>query len=213
MKKILLVDDHKIIRNGIRYYFDESQEYEIGGEASDGIEALEKLYSGKYHLVLTDISMPNMDGINLIKSIRKDFPDLKIIALTMHGEARIIKQVLKENVDGYVLKNSGEDELKEAINAVMSGKEYFDKEASRAIIEDLSKKPAKKERLVTEAKLSHREKEILRLITEEYSNQEIANELFISVRTVETHKRNLIEKTGAKNIAGLVMYAIESGLT
>ncbi len=212
MKKLLLVDDHEIIRSGIRYYFEDHLGFSVKAEASDGVEALEELEKESYDVMLTDISMPNMDGTDLIREARKRYPELKIIALTMHGEAHIIKQVLKEQVNGFILKNSGKEELIKGIETVLGGEDYFDERAMRSLISDIAKKPQKKDRLVLDIKLSSRELEVLKLIAGEYSNREIADKLFISIRTVETHKRNLIEKTGAKNVAGLVMYAVERNL-
>lgn len=212
MNKLLLVDDHEIIRNGISYYFEDNPNIEVQAQATDGLKALEELEKQSFDIMLTDISMPGVDGIELIQKARKLYPKMKIIAFTMHSEAHLIKQVLKENVDGYVLKNSGKKQLLEAIDAVLRDDEYFDEQAAKSLINDLTKKPQKKERLVIDVELSKRELEILKLVVDEESNQEIADKLFISIRTVETHKRNILDKTGCKNIAGLVMYAVERNL-
>lgn len=212
MKKILLVDDHKVVRDGLKYYFEESEEYEISDEAAHGKEALEKLESGQFDLVITDLSMPEMDGIELMKNIKERLPELPVIALTMLGETQHIKQMISNGVNGYLLKNCGEEEIIKALNMVFSGENYFSNDVTKALVNDIAGKRAPKQRLTLETPLSSREKEVLKLIVEEMTNQEIADKLFISVRTVDAHKRNMLEKTGAKNIAGLVMYAVEHDL-
>ena len=207
---ILLVDDHQMVREGLKSIFENDDNYHIEAEAINGIEALNLLKDIKVDIVLTDISMPGMDGVELTKTIKKNDPLQKIIALTMLGESQHIKQMLKAGVSGYLLKNCGSKELKKAITRVLEGESYFSPEVSQIIMNDLTGKHGS--RMATEIELSDREKEILHLIIREYSNQEIADTLFISPRTVDAHKRNLLDKTGSKNIAGLVLYAIEKRL-
>ena len=208
---ILLVDDHQMVREGLKSIFENDDNYFIAAEAMNGIEALNLLKEIKVDIVLTDISMPGMDGVELTKTIKKNDPLQKIIALTMLGESQHIKQMLKAGVSGYLLKNCGSKELKKAITRVLEGESYFSPEVSQIIMNDLTGKQHGS-RMATEIELSDREKEILHLIIREYSNQEIADTLFISPRTVDAHKRNLLDKTGSKNIAGLVLYAIEKRL-
>jgi len=212
MPKIMLVDDHKVVRDGLKYHFEDHAEFDVSLEASNGEEALNLLTKNEVDVVITDISMPVMDGIAFLKEIREKMPDQKVIALTMLGEVTHIKQMISLGVNGYLLKNSSEDEIILAINTVIEGQNYFSKEVTQSLIDDLAGKRKPKQRLTIETPLSKREKEVLRLIAEEYSNQEIADELFISVRTVDSHKHNLLEKTGAKNVAGLVLYAVEHDL-
>ena len=212
MKKILLVDDHKVVRDGLKYYFEDTEAFEITDEASNGIEALEKIESGNFDLVITDLSMPEMDGIELMKNIQEKYEGMPVIALTMLGETQHIKQMISHGVNGYLLKNCGEEEIIKALNMVFNGESYFSSEVTNALINDIAGKRKPKQRLTLETPLSGREKEVLKLIVDEKSNQEIADELFISVRTVDAHKRNMLEKTGAKNVAGLVMYAVEHDL-
>jgi DNA-binding NarL/FixJ family response regulator len=213
MINILLVDDHKVVRDGLKFYFEDHDDYHITAEAENGVDALSKLDSQQFDLIITDISMPEMDGMALMKEIRERLPEQPVIALTMLGESQHIKQMLALGVNGYLLKNSGEDEIINAIGKVISGDTYYSQEVTQILINDLSGKKIKpKTRLTLETPLSDREKEVLKLIVQEYSNQEIADKLFISVRTVDAHKRNMLEKTGAKNIAGLVMYAVEHDL-
>ena len=213
MHSILLVEDHKVVRDGLKFYFEGNKEVRIASEASNGVMALELLSENKYDLVVTDLHMPEMDGIELIKQIRELYPDQPVLALTMASEAKFIKQLIQNGVNGYIIKDSGEDEIVNAVNSILSGKNYFSGEVTQTLIDDMTGKKVKsKQRLTVETPLSDREKEILKLIASEYSNPEIAEKLFISVRTVDAHKRNLLDKTGSKNVAGLIMYAVEKGL-
>ncbi len=210
MIKILLVDDHRLIRDGIRFYLDSEEDISIVGEASNGKEGLIFLEKnpGNVDIVLTDISMPEMNGVDFTLAIQKQFSDLKVIALTMIKDSQYVKQMLQAGASGYLLKNAREKEIKEAINIVSKGGTYYAQEATQAIMDFMSKKK-KSDDVVS---ISAREKEVLRLIIDEMSNQEIADKLFISIRTVEAHKRNLLEKTNSKTLAGLVKYAMNNFL-
>lgn len=211
--RIMLVDDHKMIREGIKTYLAEDESYKIVGEAENGIDCLEQLESLEVDLVLSDLNMPEMDGLELAKELKSKFPDIKLIALTMMGESQHIKQMLAEGAMGYLLKNCGESEVKLAIQNVMMGGTYYSPEVTNIIMNNIRKvKTKSSSNVAMEMPLTDREKEVLRLILKEYSNQEIADELFISVRTVDAHKRNLLDKTGSKNVAGLVIYVVDRQL-
>ena len=212
MEKInlLLVDDHNMVREGLKSIFENDEQYHVAAEATNGVDALNTLKNLRVDVILTDISMPQMDGVEFTKAVKKAYPDQKVIALTMLGESQHIKHMLKAGVSGYLLKNCGSKELKKAIARVMDGETYFSPDVSQIILNDLSGK--KQARMATEIELSEREIEVLHLIIREYTNQEIADTLFISPRTVDAHKRNLLDKTGSKNIAGLVLYAVEKRL-
>ncbi len=213
MKKILLVDDHKVIRDAFRYYFTEDSGYEIHDEAINGKEALNLLESNTYDIIITDINMPVMDGVELVTQIREKDKEQKILALSMSNEIRIIKKMLALNINGYILKEAGKDEVVHALENILSGENYFSPDVSRTVLESMTSANLKpKKRLTVEVDLSNREKEILKLIMEEKSNQDIADELFISVRTVEGHKNNMLIKTGCKNLVGLTKYAVEKNL-
>lgn len=212
MVSIMLVDDHEVIRDGLKFYFEGLSDFAVVAEASDGKGAIEVLLKQSVDIVITDISMPGMDGLELMQYISEKHPDQKVIALTMLGESQYVTKMISLGVQGYILKNAGKQQLLDAVKAVSNGENYFSKEATNAIIDALANKKKAKQRLTVETPLSSREKEVLKLIIDEMSNQEIADKLFISVRTVETHKHNMLEKTGCKNIAGLVMYAIERNL-
>ncbi len=208
--RLLVVDDHKMVREGLRSVLEDEENFRIVNEASNGIEAMKMLEKADVDVVLTDISMPKMDGIELMKEIKKAYPEQKVIALTMLGEAQHIKQMLQAGAAGYLLKNCGSRELKRAIHAVNNGENYYSPEVQEVVMDYLS--GMKKSRMSIDLPLTDREKEILHLIMKEYSNQEIAEKLFISQRTVDAHKRNLLAKTGTKNIAGLVLWALEKRL-
>ncbi len=216
MIKILLVDDHKVVRDGLKFFLKDIPNFSIIAEVENGKRAIEVLSDSQVDLVLTDINMPEMDGYQLIENLKADFPTVRIIVMTMVDGAKNIKQVISMGVNGYILKNADQDTVILAINQVMEGKDYFQNEVTQAIIYDITKKKKIASELTPklslDTELSKREKEVLKLITREKSNNEIADELFISVRTVETHKTNLLLKTGAKNVAGLVLYAIEHDL-
>ncbi|MBV6642729.1 MAG: response regulator transcription factor [Cyclobacteriaceae bacterium] len=211
-KSIILVDDHKIIRDGLKMYFTDNDDYVIEAEAENGVEALEILSKQTFDLVITDISMPEMDGITLAQEIKEKYPDQKVMALTMMGENQHIKHMLAAGVNGYILKNSDKSEIMTAIKTILNGENYYSGSVTKIIIDGIAGKKKPTQRLTLETPLTTREKEVLKLIVKEFSNKEIADQLFISVRTVDAHKRNLLEKTGCKNIAGLVVYALEHNI-
>jgi len=207
--RILIVDDHKLIREGIAHFIEDDEKYVLTGNASEGIEALEFLEKNEVDLVLTDIRMPHMDGIELTKNIHSKYPDIKIVGLTIMNDNNHIKKMMNAGAVGYILKNCSESELKRAIDQVMRGETYYSPEATETVMNSLMKK---KTTISVDMPLTTREKEVLELIVKEFSNQEIADKLFIGLRTVDAHKRNLLEKSGAKNVAGLVVYAINHNL-
>ncbi|WKK65902.1 response regulator transcription factor [Lutimonas zeaxanthinifaciens] len=209
--RIILVDDHSMIRQGLKSFLEEA-EISVVAEAKNGIEALEKLDELEVDVVVSDIMMPEMDGIELTKQISQKHPDLKVLALTMMNESYNIKKMLGAGALGYLLKDCTQDELIRAIKTVAEGRNFYSGEVTQIIMEGFGSKPKEKNRVVHEIALTERELEILHLICKEKTNPEIAEELFVSVRTVETHKRNLLEKTGCKNVAGLVLYAVERNL-
>lgn len=210
-KNILLVDDHKIVRDGIKSMLEDRAEYHIAAEADSGKQALELLKELKVDLIIMDISMPEMDGIcctNLIKSQNKD---ANILILTMLNEEQHIRTLIEAGAKGYILKNSGKEELIKAIEATINSENYFSDAVTRIMMMDLvnrSQLKLKKNHIP----ITDRELDILGLILKEYTNQEIADKLFISVRTVDAHRRNMLEKIGARNTAGLVKYALEHKL-
>ncbi len=211
--KILLVDDHKIVRDGIKVLLQDATDIEVVGEAENGKHALEKLTEFTPDLMIIDINMPVMNGIECSREVVKKYPSVKILALTMLNEQEHIKNMIAVGAGGYVLKTSGLEELVKAIKTVSSGKNYFSDEVKNIIMMNMVKKKTHVSKISGERiPLTSRERDVLEYIVKEFTNQEIAEKLFISVRTVDAHRRNLLEKTGSRNTAGLVKYAIENNL-
>lgn len=209
--KVLLVDDHPIIRDAIKLYFESIEDITIAGEADNGQEALELLKANQYDLVITDIVMPEMNGVELLTEMQQIYPQQNVLVLSMINEASQVKKMIALGARGYVLKNSPKEEILDAIHTISKGDTYYSKEVFEIIMGQIAgRKP--KQRLTVEIPLTRREKEIVKLVMEEFTNQEIADKLFLSVRTVEAHKRNILEKTGCKTVAGLAIYAIERGI-
>lgn len=210
---MVLADDHKIIRDGIRSLLENEEKYVIEGEAENGKEALKLVKELNPHLVIMDINMPILDGIDATKMITKNYPETRVLVLTMTSEQEHIKKMIEAGAGGYILKNSGREELISAIETVLEGQNYFSDEVKDAIMQNMVQRQTRNEKIAGEpVPLTRREKDVLNLIVREYTNYEIAEKLFISVRTVDAHRRNLLEKTGARNTAGLVKFAIENKL-
>ncbi|MBL4592233.1 MAG: response regulator transcription factor [Flavobacteriales bacterium] len=210
--KILLVDDHDLVRIGIRSYLEmESGRFEVIGEASNGISAMAEIKVNKPDIIIMDINMPQMDGIKATKEVKKRYPEMKILALSMLSESQHIKAMITAGADGYILKNTSPDQLFEAIEKVCDNETYYSFDVSQKILSSFSKKKKSLSKYEN-TQLTAREKEVLYLIMKEYSNMEIAEKLYISTRTVDAHKRNLIEKTGVKNLVALVNYVHEKRL-
>jgi DNA-binding NarL/FixJ family response regulator len=210
--KVLLADDHKLVRDGIKGYLEEDPAITVVAEAGNGEEALEMVVEKDIDVAILDINMPKLDGIKTAEQIRERKSGVKIIALTMLNETQHIRQMLRAGATGYLLKSCSRSELLLAIKSVNAGDTYFSQEVTHSVMQAMRGQSNAKRSKFNQILLTKREKEILHLITLQYSNQEIAGKLFISVRTVEAHKRNLIEKTGSKNVVGLVLYAIENGV-
>ncbi|NLH33553.1 MAG: response regulator transcription factor [Lentimicrobium sp.] len=211
--KVLLVDDHKIVRDGIISLLQGEENIQIVGQAENGLEAIDKIGKLSPDLVLLDINMPILNGIECSQQIGKKFPKVKILVLTMLSEHEHIKNMLASGVCGYILKNSGRKELITAINTLMNGENYFSDEVKNVIIKELIRKKTNQGKISGEIiPLTPRELDVLRYIIDEHTNQEIAEKLFISIRTVDAHRRNLLEKTGSRNTAGLVKFAIKNNL-
>lgn len=208
--KLFIVDDHKMFLEGIQSILEDLDFIEIIATAKNGEEALKLLKSLTPDIVITDIDMPNIDGIELTKKIKAEISNIKVIALSSHYKSTVISTIIKAGINGYILKNTGKIELLKAIETVYNGENYFSDEVKKIMSESLFNVKSTKDNNV---QLSDREKEILRLIVQEKSTKKIADLLFISVNTVETHRKNLMRKIGAKNMVGLVKYAIQQDLT
>jgi DNA-binding NarL/FixJ family response regulator len=208
--KVLIADDHKIIRVGLRGILDKTNEVEVVAESEDGTQVLEILKSIVTDVVLMDIDMGRTSGIETTRRVKEAFPDVHVLALTMHEEQDNIIQMLEAGASGYLLKNTGVEELLAALHAVAKGDSYFSNTVSATLLKALTNiKASARPKHSKDIPLSDREIEVLKLIAGEYTNSEIAEKLFISTRTVDTHRRNILEKLQLKNTAGLVKYAIE----
>ncbi len=207
---LIIVDDHSIFRDAIKFVLAQSDKINIIGEAASGYEFLSMIEDTKPDLVLMDIAMPGLDGVDTTKEAIRKYPDLKVIALSLYGEEPYYYRMVEAGAQGFVVKDSGSDELLKAINLVISGENYFSNHVLYKMIRDF---PEKEDLTISESKetkLSKRETEILDLICDGLSNNEIADRLSLSRRTVEGHRCNLIAKTGAKSTIQLVLYAMKN---
>jgi DNA-binding NarL/FixJ family response regulator len=216
MKKIsvLIADDHALIRTGIATLLQHYDDFAVVGEATDGAEAVEMTGKLQPDVVLIDLAMPRVNGIEATRLIRERYPNIKVLVLTMHENDEYIYQIFKAGASGYVLKDASREELCRAIRAVAKGEKFFSARVSDIIVENFIKR---KETLHVELSsadipLTKREKEILALVAEGLTNQQIAEKLFISPRTVDTHRTNIMQKLDLHDVASLVRYAIKHGL-
>jgi two-component system response regulator NreC len=209
---IVLADDHTILRAGLRALLTADPSFEIVGEARDGREAVRCVEKLGPDLLLMDLSMPRMSGMDAIREIKKRYPDTKIIALTVHKTEEYLLTTLQAGADGFVLKDATHDELIMAIKNVMRGKSYLSPGVSEKIIEGYLDGKKSNRSLSSWESLSQREREVLKLIAEGYKNKEIAEDLCISLKTVEKHRANLMKKLDLHNAAALTVYAVDKGL-
>ena len=204
--RVAIVDDHKMFRSGLRFLLNDIPEMKVVGEASNGLEFLDLAANEIIDIVLMDINMPEMNGLEATCKAFKLYPKLKIIVLSMHGEEEYYDQMVDAGVQGFLLKNSGVEELNAALQAVINGGNYFSQELLVGILDKKKQKQFQKEVV----KLTQRELEVLKLICEGFCNADIAKKLFISHRTVDRHRSNLLSKTGCHNSTSLVMYAVKN---
>jgi DNA-binding NarL/FixJ family response regulator len=209
--RVFLVDDHKVVIEGMEMLLSNTPDIIPVGFAQSGEDAVVALEAYRADVVLLDINLPGMNGIDTCKVLREKYPDVKIIALSMLQESSLIKLMLKSGAHGYLLKNAGKDEVVAGIRRVHAGERFLGDEVNSIILDSLTH-PGKSRTPGPTASLSRREKEVLALIVQEFTTQEIADKLFISFGTVETHRRNLLIKLGARNTAGLVRLALEYNL-
>ncbi len=209
--RVLLVDDHVIVRDGLKTLIGPQHGMEVVGEAESGKQALRLCKEEAVDLIIMDINMPEMNGIEATRKIREVYPEIKILALTMSDRDTHIRSMIQAGASGYILKNAGKKELKKATEALMEGRHYFSDHAAKSVMTELVRKKGKVEK-AGPVRLTPRELEVLALIVNEHTNQEIADKLYISIRTVDAHRRNLLQKTGARNTAGLVRYALSHNL-
>lgn len=198
--KILLVDDHKILLEGTQRLLSGLDFYEVTGTASSGKEAMSLLTSQDFDILVSDYELPDFTGLEIIKVAQSINPEIKVIVLSMHDDPSVVKELLKENIDSFVLKNDAHSSLLQALDKVTSGKKYFSDEISEILVRQINAPTEKSD-------LSPRETEIIKLIVRDFSTKQIAEVLFISEKTVETHRKNILRKTDCSTIVSLVNYA------
>ena len=209
MTHLAIVDDHSIVLQGLELMLRDAPQLSLTGLYQNGDQLLSALQQGEsINTVLMDIHMPDINGVELCKMVKRDYPSVAVIGLSMVSEMSLVRLMIKNGASGYLHKNAGKDEVLMALEKVRQGKRYFSEEINDMLIEGTSR-GEKTVRKSPFPRLSRREKEVLGLIVDEHTTQEIADKLFISFGTVETHRRNILSKLGARNTAGLVRIALE----
>jgi two-component system response regulator NreC len=214
MKKVrlLVADDHKIFRQGIKKLLEEEADLQVVGEAADGRDAVKKATELKPDLVLMDIAMANLNGLEATKQIKKVLPDTKVIMVTMHKNEEYILQSFQAGASGFILKEGAVEELVHAIRSIHQDKSFLSPTISKTLIDAYLRKMETGKTETPFDLLTDREREVLQLIAEGYTNREVAKALFISVKTVEAHRAHIMQKLNIHDVAKLVKYAIQKGL-
>jgi two-component system nitrate/nitrite response regulator NarL len=207
--RVLVADDHPVVRKGLQSCLERQESLKLVGEAADGDEALEKTLALKPDVVLLDISMPRRDGLAVTVALRKDAPQVKILILSMHSNKEYLFRIIQAGAHGYVSKGASPDQLLKAIQSVHNGETFFSPEIAQAALNQLVNNGGKKEPF---AQLTTREREVLILIAQGRSNKEIASQLGIGVRTIETHRERIMRRLDIHSVAGLTKFAIANGL-
>ncbi len=208
MIKVFIADDHQIVVDGIKSIMDENNEISVVGGALSGEDTLAQLKALEVDVLLLDINMPGMDGIEVAQRLKEEGHPVKILILTMHNNPQFTKQLIEIGVLGCMMKNAGKQEMLKAIKTVYEGDRYYGAEVTETLFDSIDKS----QKATQKAELTKREIEVLKLIANELTTAEIAEELFISTHTVETHRKNLLSKLGFKNSAGLARFAAKNGL-
>ncbi|MCF8256034.1 MAG: response regulator transcription factor [Flavobacteriales bacterium] len=208
MIRLLIVDDHEMIRNGLMSLISDEEDMTIAGFATNGREAVAACDRQPIDVVLMDLMMPDMNGVEATGAISRRYPNTRVLAVTINEQGRYIKEALKAGAAGYILKHSSKEEILTAIRTVASGRPHFSGEVLARISEEFAKGGKRNDHPV----LTKKEQEVLQLISFEFSNQEIAEQLGCGMRTVDTHKRNLIKKLEVRNVVGLVKFAMREGM-
>ncbi|MEQ6168161.1 response regulator transcription factor [Ekhidna sp. MALMAid0563] len=203
--KIFLTDDHAVLLGGLIKILSAEDDLDVIGSAGTVRETLDDLTQKNVDLLITDYNLPDDDGLTLIRRVKQKYPEIKIIVLSMHDEGHLIKEILKEGINGYILKKDSHEELVNAVRAVKNNKVYLSSDVNTMLMKGLN--GTEEQKLLTD-----REREILKLIAKEYTNRQMAEELFISERTVETHRKNIFRKTGTNNLVGLIKFAYANNL-
>jgi two-component system response regulator NreC len=210
--RLLLVDDHKLIRDGLKSLIAKQPEFEVIGEAGDGLKAVSLVKELKPDIVIMDVSIPELNGYDATRQIVSEFPDVKVIALSMHSDRRFVLEMLKAGANGYMIKDCAFEEITRAVTAVWKGQTYLSPQVAGVIVGDFINQKGIQERSAI-AQLSEREREVLKMLAEGHSTKEIASKINLSIKTIETHRKNIMDKLGIRNIAALTKLAIREGLT
>lgn len=200
--KIFIVDDHQMVIDGLSMLIKAVPGFEIAGVSNDPEKAMDLLKETSVDILLTDVSMTGMSGAELTRHVRKQYPDIKVLALSMFGDSMVVSEMMDAGVSGFILKNTGIQELEEALKKVAAGGNYYSADITKRLVESYKDNQEGNH-------LTDREIEIIRMIEREYSNKQIAHLLFISERTIETHRKNIFRKTNTQTVVGLLKYAYE----
>lgn len=209
---VVIADDHEIFRDGLKLMLQKAENVNLVGEAGDGKELLALIETVRPAVVITDIKMPVMDGVEATKLIKERYPDTGVIALSMFDDEQLILEMLEAGAHGYLLKNSDKFEITDAIQTVYDGKQYYCKFTSGKLAKLIAISRNNMQKKKKEAEFTDKEKDIIRLICKEYTNKQIGEELFMSTRTVEGYRMKILEKMDAKNTVGIVIEAIRLGI-
>ncbi len=213
MINILIADDHTMFVDGMESILKSESDLQVAGRSYDGPSVIDFLKNNKVNIVLLDVNLPGMNGIEVCKEITAHYPDVRVLAISMFNEESFVSEILNNGAKGYLLKNTGREELLKAIRTVANGDSYFSKEVTETIMKSLmNQRKASGKNTSFIPKLSRREKEVLKLIAQEFTTQEIADNLYISLKTVESHRSSLLSKLNARNSVGLVRIALENNL-
>lgn len=209
--KVLIADDHQMILDGLRMLLSQDESIEVIDEALDGEAVIEKVkWAEELDIIILDINMPKKDGIEVTKILKSSYPEVKILIVTMYSRKEFVKNLVEAGVDGYILKNAGRDELLTAVKSLANGEPYYGKEITKIIM-----KSYQKDRVfdnVMDIELTEREKDIIRLIADGLNTTEIAEKLYLSTHTINTHRKNILNKLHVKNSAGVIRFGIQTGI-
>ena len=210
--KVVIVEDHRLFREGLKSLLADKPDFEMVGEAGNGLEAIRCIRKHQPNLVLLDLSMPKMNGISVMREIKGQYPEIKILALTIHDSDQYVLEAFDAGADGYCLKDAGRNELRVAVDSVLQGKRYISPSISDNVLEGYLAGRKKLKSKTSWDTITQREREVLKLLGEGYQNKEISDMLHISVKTVEKHRANIMNKLDLHNAAALTAYAIEHDL-
>jgi two-component system response regulator NreC len=211
--RVVIADDHQILRQGLRTLLEKEPDVQVVGEAKDGRQALSMVRELMPHVVVMDVKMPDLEGIEATRQIRSEFPQVKVIALSMYSDRRLVKDMLKAGANGYLLKDCAFEELAQAIRLAMSNKTYLSPGVADVMVKDYLSNTTASPTVSFYSVLRTREREVLQLIAEGKRTAQIAELLHISIKTVETHRQHIMQKLSIRSIAELTKYAIREGLT